>query len=330
MSSASFERPIVKSPWEHRHQRLRPCFVPLAVGCLIGFVMPLAAAAQEVTIRPNLRAGDRFTLEIARSREDSSRPQQNAKSRALVNVEVVSATPAGLVLDWSAAEPAGTAPTVTDPVVAAAERALRGLRFRLVLDADGQFTGLANESEVLLKLESAIRAMTDGLAAQVPPAEREAFRKFMVQVLTSDTLLSSALRDVTTYFGLNGVALQVGETLESDVEMPSPLGGGALPAHVEIVMHSATPEIATLKITTRFAPSAIGQLVQGMYQQLGRPAPAQALDAMGAVEFGDEGGYTYERATGLMRAVAVTRTVLVGQLRRVDRLDIRLAAPPPR
>ena len=42
--------------------------------------------AQEVTLLPRFKAGDRFRLELTRTREDSRRPQANGTGRTPVDV----------------------------------------------------------------------------------------------------------------------------------------------------------------------------------------------------------------------------------------------------
>src|SRR5262245_60025144 len=112
-----------------------------------------AAYAQELTIKPKLREGDQFRLELSRTRENSARPQQNGQSRTLVDVRVNSATPQGFVLDWMPGETVIDNPQAAqDPLIAAASDAVRGMRFRLTLSPEGEFTGLANHAEVVPRL----------------------------------------------------------------------------------------------------------------------------------------------------------------------------------
>src|SRR5262245_21523519 len=94
------------------------------------------AVAQDITLIPQLRADDAFQLEVVRTRENSSRPLQSSKARSRVDVRVVSAGSDGFVIEWVPGETVFDNPQAAqDPLVAAASQALRGIKFRLNLNA---------------------------------------------------------------------------------------------------------------------------------------------------------------------------------------------------
>src|SRR5262245_28548394 len=158
---------------------LQISFLAVAIG-----VTAATAFAQDVTIRPQLRAGDEFRLEVSRIREDSSRPQLNGASRTVVGVRVVSATADGCVLDWMPGETALDNPQAAqDPMVVAASGIISQMVFRLNLNADGEFTGVANQSEVAPKLQAMLDTITQSLSARLPAEERKAFQNLIGQAL---------------------------------------------------------------------------------------------------------------------------------------------------
>jgi hypothetical protein len=59
-----------------------------------------------------------------------------------------------------------------DPLVAAAGKALVGLRLQLSLNEDGELIGLANESEVAPKLQAALDMMVKDVLARPPEDQR--------------------------------------------------------------------------------------------------------------------------------------------------------------
>ena len=189
------------------------------------------AVAQDVTIVPKLRAGQEFQLEVIRTRENSSRSQQNGKARTLVDVRVLSAGPDGFVIDGYPATDARQSAGGTGSDRRRRFTALRDITFRLNLNVDGELTGVANQAEVAPKLKAVVDAIVLELSARVPDAQRKQFLDFMGQVLSADVLIASATRDAGTYFGLNGVSLASSEAVEIDIEQPNPLGGAALPAN---------------------------------------------------------------------------------------------------
>ena len=109
-------------------------------------VVPGLAIAQDVTIAPKLAIGDEFRLALVRTRDNSAQPQQNSTSRTVISVRVTSAGADGYVLDWVPGETeVDNQQLARNPVVMAAVEAVRGLHFRLTLNADGELTGLANQ-----------------------------------------------------------------------------------------------------------------------------------------------------------------------------------------
>ena len=287
------------------------------------------AVAQDVTLIPKLRRGDAFQLEVVRTRDNSSRPQQSSKGRSLVDVRVISASPDGFVIEWVPGDTVLDNPQAAqDPLIGAASQALRDIKFRLNLNADGELTGMANKAEVAPKLKAMVAAIVSELALRVPDAQRKQFLDFMGQVLTAEVLIASAARDAETYFGLNGVSLPSGEAVEVDIDQPNPLGGGSLPARFTVHMESATASSASLKTTTTYDPASLVRLTESLAKQAGAPISAEQLAKLPPIEMADDGTYLFDRDLGLMREVIVTRRITAGANRRLDRWQIRLLKSP--
>ena len=287
------------------------------------------AVAQDVTIVPKLRAGQGFQLEVIRTRENSSRSQQNGKARTLVDVRVLSAGPDGFVIEWVPGDTMLDNPQAApDPIVGVASQALRDIKFRLNLNVDGELTGVANQAEVAPKLKAVVDAIVRELSARVPEAQRKQFLDFMGQVLSADVLIASATRDAGTYFGLNGVSLASSEAVEIDIEQPNPLGGAALPARFSVRMESVTADTASLKTVTTYDGASLVRLTESLAKQAGAPIAPEELAKLPPIEMADEGAYLFDRKVGLMREVVVSRRVTVGPNRRLDAWQIRLLSGP--
>ena len=289
------------------------------------------ASAQDVDIKPQLRAGDEFRLDITRIRETSARPQADNRGRTLVNVRVVSATPKGWVLDWAPGETVLDNPQAAqDPTIAAAAEIMRGVVFRLTLNADGEVTGLANQKEIAPKLQAMLNKVVQDLSARIPAEQRKTFQNLIGQVLSPAALISSATREAEIYFGLNGVSLPAGQSVEVDLQQPSPVGGGVIPARLRVTMESATNDSASLKTTTTYDPAALMQMTQSLAQQAGKPIPPAELARIPPMQMSDDAKYLFDRTVGLMREVTVNRTVYAGNTRRYDGWQIQLVSTPKR
>jgi len=292
-------------------------------------VVPGLALAQDVTIAPKLAAGDEFRLALVRTRDNSAQPQQNSTSRTVISVRVTSAGADGYVLDWVPGE------TVVDnqqlaqnPVVMAAVEAVRGLRFRLTLNADGELTGLANQDEILPKLKSMMDTIVQQILAGIPDDERTAMVSFMNQVLSPEALVSSATREAGIYFGLNGVSLASGEVAEIELQQPSPFGGGVIPGIFRVRMDSITTNSVSLTTETTYDSTALLRLTESLIKQAGKPIPPSELAKVPPIDMNDDGTFVFDRTVGLMREVTMIRRVVAGTNQRLDRWEMRLLDGP--
>jgi hypothetical protein len=294
-------------------------------------VVPGLALAQDVTIAPKLAIGDEFRLALVRTRDNSAQPQQNSTSRTVISVRVTSAGADGYVLDWVPGE------TVVDnqqlaqnPVVMAAVEAVRGLRFRLTLNADGELTGLANQDEILPKLKSMMDPIVEQILAGIPDDERAAMVGFMNQVLSPEVLVSSATREAGIYFGLNGVSLASGEVAEIELQQPSPFGGGVIPGIFRVRMDSITTNSVSLTTETTYDSTALLRLTESLIKQAGKPIPPSELAKVPPIDMNDDGTFVFDRTVGLMREVTMIRRVVAGTNQRLDRWEMRLLDGPKR
>jgi hypothetical protein len=294
-------------------------------------VVPGLALAQDVTIAPKLAIGDEFRLALVRTRDNSAQPQQNSTSRTVISVRVTSAGADGYVLDWVPGE------TVVDnqqlaqnPVVMAAVEAVRGLRFRLTLNADGELTGLANQDEILPKLKSMMDTIVQQILAGIPDDERTAMVSFMNQVLSPEVLVSSATREAGIYFGLNGVSLASGEVAEIELQQPSPFGGGVIPGIFRVRMDSITTNSVSLTTETTYDSTALLRLTESLIKQAGKPIPPSELAKVPPIDMNDDGTFVFDRTVGLMREVTMIRRVVAGTNQRLDRWEMRLLDGPKR
>jgi hypothetical protein len=298
----------------------------LAASLLVGLLATASpASAQDISIVPTLRAGDSFQLEVIRIRENSAQPQQDGKSTTRVNVLVLSTSAEGAVIEWVPGATAFDNPQVAaNPAVGFAAQALRDIRFQLNLNAEGELKGVANQAEVAPKMKTAVDVVVRDLAARIPEEQRKGFLDLIGQVLSVDVLIASATRDAATYLGLNGAALAVGEAVEVDIEQPSPLGGGPIPAKFRVRMESATADVASLKTTTTYDPAALMRLTRSLAKQAGSPIPPEQFINLPPMQMSDEGSFVFDRKRGLMREVKVNRRIVVGPNRRLDAWEIRL------
>jgi hypothetical protein len=287
--------------------------------------------AQEIEVVPRLRAGDEFSLKMIRTRENSSRPQHDGKSTTVVVVRVVEATPEGLTLDWTPGPTSFENPKVAgDPVLLAAAAAMRDINLRLNLNAEGEFSGLANEKEILPRLEAGVEVIIRELTNKIPEEQRKNFQSMVAAVLSPALLIASATREAQMYFGLNGASLAVGEAVEVGIEQPNPLGGDPVPARWRVLAESATKTSVVIKTTTTYDSAALMRLTRALLEKGGQVLSEEELAKAPPLTMEDEGQYVFDRKTGLMREAVVKRRLKAGNVQRFDGWEIRLVKAPKR
>jgi hypothetical protein len=304
--------------------------VKIALVAAVCMFLGAAVSAQGVKITPQLKSGDEFRIEITSFREDSSRPGPTGKGITPVDVRVVSATPNGVALDWTLGETRIESSQAVDPIVLAAANALRALRLRITLDADGSYAGLANENEVVSRVQSVVDQFAAALIEKLPADQRASMKRMLAQFLTPAVLVESATREAQTYFSLSGAELAVGDSAVIDLELPSPFGGSALPAKFHVTMESATGDSAVLTTTTTYAADALRRMTLALFELSGKPVPESELASLPALQMSDEGRFVFDRKLGLPRELVVNRRISGGKVQRLERREIRLLRAPRR
>ena len=289
------------------------------------------AQAQDIAIKPLLRAGDQFRLEVTRLRENSARPQLDGKSTTPVDIRVETVTDSGMTLAWTSGTTTFENPQLAqNPLLVAAAKAVAGLVLRINFNADGELTGLANEAEVASRLKATVDAIVGALAAKLPDEQKKPFQAVIGQLLSPAVLIASATREAQIYFGLNGVTVSAGDAVERNVDQPNPLGSGSIPAMLTISAESATADSATLITQSSYDPESLRKVTLGFIEQSGKRLPPEALAKLPQIQMDDTGRYVLDRPVGLMREVTVNRRVSAGANQRVDGWEIRLTQPPQR
>ena len=294
-------------------------------------LIALLALVQDIELRPKLVTGDKFRLEVTRTRRDSARPHMAASGVTPVDVQVVSAGADGFVLDWIPGDTAFDNPQVMqDPNIGAAAQAARGMRFRIALTADGEFNGLLNEAEVTPKLQAILGSVVGELAIRLPYDQRKKFETMMAQVLSPAALISSATQDAQVYWGLYGAALTPGESVAVDLEQPNPLGGSPIPATFSVRMDAATASTATITTTTTYQKDALLKMTLELAQRAGAPIRPQDAAKIPPIQMADDGKYEFDRVSGLMKKIAINRRISAGGQERLDGWVIKLVESPKR
>jgi hypothetical protein len=277
-----------------------------------------------------MAAGDEFTLEVSKSREDAGKPDNNYTSRMPVTVRVLSANKNGFVIEWRPGLTRIDGPGARiDPAFAMAANLVGDASVKLILGPDGELEGVENAAELTPKFEMLIDVATREGSKNMSAEEATRFQSFMKQMLSPAVLLSLVSRDAETYLSLHGIALAAGESAEGKLEQPNPFGGRPIPAVFKVRMTKATADAARLETTTTFDADSLLQVTIALLEQAaGKPAPEEVAKAR--MDLSDAGTVMFDRKVGLISEVTTARTIAFGPLKRMERCTIKLVTPPKR
>ena len=307
--------------------------VSVLIVALIAVLSP-----QQVSFTPRFVAGDEFRLEIKHTREDSRKASAGFTATTAVAVRVVSAGPAGTVLDWTPGdvEVTGSLAETSDPATELASEVIGEVTMRVGLDPDGSFGRLENSKELLTKLTAVLDVAIAELAQGKPAEETRKMRELIGQVLTPQNLLNMATRDIQTYVAMHGVELPSNKALDVPIRQANPFGGDPLSAVLRLRVESASSEATTLVSTTVYDTDALKKSTLALLERAAPPGkkPTDQELASFSLELADEGRYVFDTKLGLFRNVTVTRRTGTSagatKATRSDRYDIRLVTPPKR
>ncbi len=290
-------------------------------------LLPLLIAvlpAAELPLRPRWKAGDEFVVEVLRTREDSRRPQANGSSATPVTIRVLETSERGSLVEWTPGPTAFSKPEAAkDPVVGRSMEILKGLRFELILDADGNFAALRNEAPVVARMERVL----DGILR--PLASDPQLESTMRKALAPGNMVASAAREPQMYFAFGGIEIRKGFLGEAPIEPPNPFGGEPLKAVTRVTVTALDAVSVTATIATHYEPESLRAMTMSLFQQPGLSLPSAQLSEIPSIRMTDEMEGASDLALGIPSQLRVTRRVAMGtHLNRLDEWRMRLVKRP--
>jgi hypothetical protein len=205
------------------------------------------------------------------------------------------------------------------------------------LDDAGTYTGLRNLEAITPRLRKALRPRLDWLLeaqlAQVPQAKREQARKaataqvdgFLDRMLAPQALEVMLARNIQWYNGFPGLDIEPGQDYEVKTDLPNPLGGEAFPVTVTFSLSAPEddPDHLYVVFEQRVDRDNAGPLVIAMVESL---YGQRLLDKEKSLDLSivDAGMFAVQRATGVPEMFEATRTVQMGDKRKIERHRLRL------
>ncbi len=276
------------------------------------------AFAQEILIRPQWKAGDRFEFEHIQSHEEARRPQSRVTSTTPLFLDIVEASPQGHTVRWRYGKAKQPAEREVPAALAKAEEMLLDLAIEARLGANGDFQKVNNESEMAAKLTEVMKTVL----ATLPPDAVEI--PLLKQMLNTQMLLAAATGDMRAFFSIYGVKLQRGEKTRVAAVEPFPLQPGRTLTVQRFVGISREGEGSfDFQSATEYD---IKQVEDRMLEWLTtRGMRVQDRSQMPQLFLTENAEYTFDRERGLIsRALVTKRTTLEPGYDRIERREFRL------
>lgn len=276
---------------------------------------PGKAGAKSVAIKPKWKIGDRRTIDIQKSREDTELDEPIHVS-GTAQLQVIDTGRKGSSLRWQSGPESLPASVLLLEETKGDEfrDKVDPLRIEYATDSDGAIEAVGN----LSALRTQVSAMLDALA-EVTGKESEV--ENMRRVAESDAFLQTAMvEDPAILHNVYGVVAERGETVRGPYELPNPFGGKPIPSTASYTL--TTPRdrngCAVLSVTVDADSDAIAEILA---DGIGQLAPGQAPDES---EFENmtlrhEMSFSYDPGSGWIARADVRKKVTLDERKRTDR-----------
>ena len=288
------------------------------------------APAKTLKLVPRLAVGDRFVLEITKSRTQTGRPSMGrTKGFQVVDVEIVSSSGKNTLLSWTPRRtgvigPDGK-PASLPPQMAGLATMYDGVQMLFELSPECELLGLKNFEQIRPLMTKAIDKILAAMSKS--PQETAKLRQGMATMLGSRKMIEQICsKEITLLLALARLELDGEGANEFDYQLPTPFGEGVIPAKlvVKVTDLDRAAGRATVTMNTKMDPKkaakAMLALMQAMTRKMGKPAPTEK--DIPEMEIRDKSTYVVDLKTNLPLSAEHTRTVAVDRKKRVDTVKI--------
>jgi hypothetical protein len=277
---------------------------------------PVKAGAKSVTVKPKWKIGNRRTVEIQKSREDTQLDDPIRVS-GTAELRVIDADSSGASFRWTAGVvslPLGAVQIPDDDLDEVHEK-VDPLRLEYSTDSDGALSQLGNVSS----LRTQVSAMIDALAeVSGQDEDTEPLRR----VMESETFLRTVMVEDPSYLhNVYGVSLKRGEKVSGEYALPNPFGGQPIPATASYTL--TTPRdrngCAVIDVTIDADPDTLGtRLREGVNEFAPGEAPPESEYA--DMTLRHELSFSYDPGSGWFARTEARKIVTQGERKRTDRI----------
>ena len=275
---------------------------------------PASGTSKSVAVKPKWKIGDRRTVHIQKSLEDTER-DGSFHTSATAEVRVLDADKSGALLRWTSGPislPA--APALLGDDADEVAEAVDPLRIEYATDRDGIFSELAN----LSSLRTQVVAMLDAIAKETDKDEEvTALRR----IAESKAFLEAAMvEDLGNLHFMYGVEVERGERVDTEYELPNPFGGDPVPSNASytLTMLRDRDGCAVFDVTIDADSDAIARNLREGQEQL-TPGEAPDESDLEGLTLRHELTYAYDPGSGWIARADARKIFELGDERRTER-----------
>jgi hypothetical protein len=295
----------------------------------------LAAEPEVLTLKPQLKKGDSFTLQITRSRQQTRGSRDiSGQATLLADIAVLEAGPEGYVVSCTyrktRVDGAEAEQIKANPASKILLDMWNNIPIHLKLSPDYAVTGLANYEAVKKAMDASTEKM---LASMAFDAEKEkVLRQTVSQVVSSEQLVSQLVaRELAIYLSFNGDFAKASDTKVSNVEFPSPYGGDPIPGKCTTKVESIDKKsgkavvVRESEVDGKVLREQLVKWIENMDRKAGKePTPGDQIPEM---TMRDLMRAVIDLKTQLPQTAQMERITVSGPQKRVDGIKVmRLAA----
>lgn len=313
----------------------------LLLACTPQDPAPAAPAAPEkLALAPHWNTGDRFALEMQKTREDWSGDKLLHASRTVtpIAVEVRAKSAAGWIVRWTYGHTSVLEGAEKDKDFAERMASLsEGMQLDVRLTPAGFPDGLVEPEKLQRHYAGMLEEIEKGLLQKgmETHAVAELMKQTAARVLGPD-FQRLALSDVELYQRCQTLELaptKLGARTEIESELENPFGGDPFPARGWYVLEALDrgSRRAVVNAALTLDPVKSRDLILAwlteMARQSGQPPP-QGPDDLPLKELGEKSRFELDLESCVPVRIEHVRTVVIRTRKRVDRTELRRVEPP--
>ncbi len=243
--------------------------------------------AKTTRFTPRLSKGDRFVLEVTKTKTQSGRRDMDGlKGFQVIDVEIMDSNTAKHLIAWTIRR-TGVIGKDGKLIPLPSEGAelmtmYDGIRLLFEFSADYKFSGLKNLKQIKPLMQKTINKVLED--SKGSPQEKAKLRQAFAPIFSSPKAIEQIFaKEISLLLGLASVELEgdIKNNTESqaDCEFPMPFGGGVIPAKVLINVTNVdrSANRATVTLNTKMDPEKLAQamfsMIREVARKMGQPAP---------------------------------------------------------